>query len=97
MTKKLALLFLIFLFVAFFLHPFHVLASSENHQVAYIDSQRVVDESKAGKEALQKLEDFKKKNEEELSRKAKEIADLEEELRKKKFALSQEAMDTLEE
>jgi outer membrane protein len=97
MTRKSARLFLILLCIAFFTSLLSGFASAEDHQVAFIDSQRVVDESKAGKEALQKLEEFKKKNEVELSNKAKEIADLEEELRKKKFALSQEAMDNLEE
>ena len=65
--------------------------------LAFLDSQRVVDESKAGKDALKTLEEFKKKNEEELSKKAKELSDLEEELQKKKFALSNDAQKKLEE
>jgi len=65
--------------------------------IAYIDSQRVVDESKAGKESLKELEAFKKKNEEELAKRDKEIKGLEEELQKQKLALSSEAQNQKEE
>lgn len=65
--------------------------------VAYIDSQRVVDESKAGRASLKELEDFKKKNEEELAKRDREIKELEDELQKQKMALSAEAQNKKEE
>lgn len=65
--------------------------------LAYIDSQRVVDESKTGLAALKELEEFKKNNEEELGKKVKEITELEDELRKKKMVLSSEASGKIEE
>ncbi len=67
------------------------------NKIAFLDSQRVVDESKAGKEALKILEEFKKKNEEQLANKVKELTDMEEDLQKKKFALSTEAQKKMEE
>ena len=80
-----------------FLCPLNVLATPESNQMAYVDSQRVVDESIAGQAALKELEKFKKQNEEELAKRAQEIAQKEEELRKKKFALSPEAQEKIEE
>ena len=79
------------------LFPVTVLAASESNQMAYVDSQRIVDESVAGQSALKELEEFKKQNEKELTERAREIAEKEEELRKKKFALSQEAQEKIEE
>ncbi|MEW6378870.1 MAG: OmpH family outer membrane protein [bacterium] len=65
--------------------------------IAYIDSQRVVDESRAGKASLKELEDFKKKNEDELAKRDKEMKDLEDELQKQKMALSPDAQNKKEE
>jgi len=65
--------------------------------LAYVDSQRIVDESVAGQSALRQLEEFKKQNEKELIERHQEIAEKEEELRKKKFALSPEAKEKIEE
>ena len=65
--------------------------------MAYVDSQRIVDESVAGQSALRQLEEFKKQNEKELIERHQEIAEKEEELRKKKFALSPEAQEKIEE
>lgn len=80
-----------------FLFPITVAAASESNQLAYVDSQRIVDESVAGQSALRQLEEFKKQNEKELIERHQEIAEKEEELRKKKFALSPEAKEKIEE
>lgn len=72
-------------------------AAASAGTIAYIDSQRVVDESKAGKASLKELEDFKKKNEEELAKRDKEMKDMEDELQKQKMALSPDAQNKKEE
>ncbi|MEW5801866.1 MAG: OmpH family outer membrane protein [bacterium] len=64
--------------------------------IAYIDSQRVVDESKAGKASLKELEEFKKKNEAELIQRDKEMKEMEDELQKQKLALSPDALNKKE-
>jgi outer membrane protein len=90
--------FFIFILVAAFFCPPNLLAARESAGgIAYIDSQRVVDESSAGKTSLKELEEFKKENEEELAKRAKEIDGVEEELQKKKFALSPDARSQMEE
>jgi len=90
--------FMLVLAAVVFFWPVKLLAAQQTAGgVAYIDSQRVVDESKAGKASLKELEDFKKKNEEELTKRDKEIKDLEEGLQKQKFALSSEEQSKREE
>ncbi|MCL6582297.1 MAG: OmpH family outer membrane protein [bacterium] len=87
--------------VIFSAHPLFAaqsqLKATNTGGVAYIDSQRVVDESKAGRASLKELEDFKKKNEEELAKRDREIKELEDELQKQKMALSAEAQNKKEE
>lgn len=96
-TKHISFFMLVLAAVVFF-WPVKLLAAQENAGgIAYIDSQRVVDESKSGKASLKELEDFKKKNEEELTKRDKEIKDLEAELQKQKPALSPEAQNKKEE
>ena len=83
MNQKSVTAFFLALAVVSFISPFTISAASEPVQMAYVDSQRVVDESIAGQAALQELEKFKNKNEVELAQRAKEIGQMEEELRKK--------------
>ena len=97
MIRKSISAILFTLAVITFLFPITVSATSESNQMAYVDSQRIVDESVAGQSALSQLEEFKKQNEKELTERAREIAEKEEESRKKKFALSPEAQEKIEE
>ena len=60
--RKLILSCVIFLNFLLFFYPFKPLSAQEQrHIIAYIDSQRVVDESIAGKTALQALENLRKR------------------------------------
>jgi len=97
MIRKLFCVIIFTFAIITFLFPIPVSAASESNQMAYVDSQRIVDESVAGQNALSQLEAFKKQNEKELTERAREIAEKEEELRKKKFALSPEAQEKIEE
>ncbi len=98
MRTKYISFFMLALAAVVVFYPGKLLAAQETAAgIAYIDSQRVVDESKAGKQSLKELEGFKKKNEEELAKRDKEIKTLEEELQKQKLALSPEAQNQKEE
>jgi outer membrane protein len=70
--------------------------SSSGLKIGYINSQRIIDESKAGKETTQKMESFKEENTEKLEQKNKEIEALEQELRKKEFAITPETKKEIE-
>jgi len=70
---------------------------SESLKIGYINSQRIIDESKAGKSTTMKMEEFKKESTTKLEQKNKEIEDLQQELRKKEFAITPEKKKELEE
>ena len=65
-------------------------------KIGFINSQRIIDESKAGRETTRKMEAFKTENTGKLERMNKEIEDLAQELRKKEFALSPEKKREIE-
>jgi outer membrane protein len=70
---------------------------SEDLKIGYINSQRIIDESKAGKSTTMKMEEFKRESTTKLEQKNKEIEDLQQELRKKEFAITPEKKKELEE
>jgi outer membrane protein len=82
--------------LSIFLSSFSVFAGSSDMKIGYINSQRILEESKVGKEALSKLEKLEKEKNEQLTQKKKEIDDLEGQLRKKEFAITPENKKDLE-
>ncbi|MGA1796809.1 MAG: OmpH family outer membrane protein [bacterium] len=65
-------------------------------KIGFINSQRIIDESRAGRETTKKMETFKTENMEKLEGMNKEIEGLEQDLRKKEFALSPEKKREIE-
>lgn len=72
-------------------------AGSSGLKIGYINSQRIIDESKAGKETTNKMEEFKKENMAKLEQRSKEIEELEQDLRKKEFAITPDTKKQIEE
>lgn len=91
------LLIIILPLIAFFAISSIAKAESPKLKIGYINSQRIIDESKAGKQTTEKMEEFKKENMAKLEQKSKEIEELEQELRKKEFAITPETKKQIEE
>jgi len=72
-------------------------AFSEELKIGYINSQRIIDESKAGRTTTMKMEEFKKESTTKLEEMNREIEELQQELRKKEFAITPEKKKELEE
>jgi outer membrane protein len=72
-------------------------ASSSELKIGYINSQRIIDESKAGKDTTKKMEEFKIESTVKLEQRNKEIEELEQELRKKEFVITPETKKEIEE
>lgn len=66
-------------------------AASKELKIGYIDLQRVINESEAGKDARQRFSEEVKRRQEELNKRQKELRDLQEEYRKKVSILKEEA------
>ena len=66
-------------------------------KIGYINSQRIIEESKAGEITNRKREQFIQESTAKLEQKNKEIEDLQQELRKKEFAITPEKKQELEE
>ena len=81
---------------AFFVFSFNAEADSSEIKIGYINSQRIIDESKAGKETTNKMEEFKKENMVKLEQRSKEIEELEQELRKKEFVITPDTKKEIE-
>jgi len=73
------------------------LYAESNQKIGYIDSQRIVEESIKGKEALQKIKAIRNKNVSEIEKLTKDIESLDNEKRKKEFALTAEGKAEIEE
>lgn len=74
-----------------------LLYAQSNLKIGFIDSQRIVEESIKGKETLQKIKDLRNENISQIEEINKEIESLENELRKKEFALTAEGKSEIEE
>ena len=65
-------------------------------KIGYINSQRIIEESQAGKQTTNKMEEFKTETTAILEQKSKEIESLEQELRKKEFVISPDTKKEIE-
>ncbi len=66
-------------------------------KIGYINSQRILDESKIGKEATRSIKKLEEEKTDQMALKKKEIDVLEGELRKKEFAITPEKKKEIEE
>lgn len=66
------------------------LAASKDLRIGYVDLQRVINESEAGKDARKRFSEEIKKRQEELNKRQEEISNLREEYRKKVSILKEE-------
>lgn len=71
-------------------------ASAEELKVAYIDSQRVITQSKMGKEAYAKLQKLSDQKEEDLKKRETKIKSLSDEIQAKSATLSTAAKEDLQ-
>ncbi len=88
MIKKIAItifLAMVFLSVSFAQQP----------KIAFIDSNRVLQESIGGKEVLKQLNDLRTKKQNEYNAKLKEITDLRNKYSTQRFALSEDALQKM--
>lgn len=70
--------------------------NSADLKIAYINSQRILEESKAGKETSKKIQKLEQEKADQMTQKKKEIEELENELRKKEFAITPERKKEIE-
>lgn len=82
--------------LAVFLFSCITIAGAKDMKIGYINSQRIIDESIAGKEVTKNLELFKNENNMRMEQQGKEIDELENELRKKEFAITPEKKKEIE-
>ena len=82
--------------IAVLLFSYITVAGAKDLKIGYINSQRNIDESIAGKEVTKKLDLFKNENTMKIEQQGKEIEDLNSELRKKEFAITPEKKKEIE-
>jgi outer membrane protein len=82
--------------VALTLGPAKMLAGDEM-KIGFVNAQRIIDESQAGKEAYQKLKDLQEQHRQAVEAKKAEIDKAEEELKKQYLTLSESARAEKEE
>ena len=73
-----------------------LLYAESNLKIGFIDSQRIIEESIKGKETMVKIKNIRNENVSLIEKINKEIESLENELRKKEFALTAEGKAALE-
>ncbi|MBN2374056.1 OmpH family outer membrane protein [bacterium] len=94
--KSILMSVLILSFFTAFVPIFTGIAGSAELKIGYINSQRILEESKAGRDATKSLENLEKEKTGQVEQKKKEIDDLENELRKKEFAITPERKKEIE-
>lgn len=95
-SRKLPMTFLVITILAVFFSLFVHSAYSSELKIGYINSQRILEESKAGKEIAKNIEKFEKEKTDHIAQKKQEIEELEAELRKKEFAITPERKKEIE-
>ncbi|MGA1826015.1 MAG: OmpH family outer membrane protein [bacterium] len=73
-----------------------LLYAESNLKIGFIDSQRIIEESIKGKETMEDIKNIRNENVSLIEKIQKEIESLENELRKKEFALTAEGKAELE-
>ena len=74
----------------------HALAQAASTKIGVIEVQRIVQESAVGKEALARVQKVQQAKQEELSKRQKDLRDLEQKIGEQGKSLSEEAMEKLQ-
>lgn len=72
---------------------FTFLSFAQEVKIAVVNSQRILDESVAGKEVLAQLKNFSEKKQQEINVKSQELQKLRDQLATQRFSLSPEALE----
>jgi outer membrane protein len=83
---------LITIFISFFFYC--NIAVSENLKIVYVDIEKIINQSVAGKNITEKIKDLNSKNISKFKKKEQELVELEKKIIKKKNVISEEDFNT---